>query len=331
MIVMFHFDTTFPWMRELGLVTGWYLAVEFFFLVSGYLIYAKMDDYKKRYGGAIRFTLHRYRELFPKYIIAFALTFSAIHLQKKSDLSVTAHLVRSLPEVFLLQGIGIDRGWDWVNPTLWYLSVMLIAGFVMYLGLRYIRRIFVGYLAPALIIIFLFLLYQNVGTLDAAVMLPGEYANYPLFRGFTEMCLGMYACMLTGLIKGSKYARLWQTLGSLFMVAAIFTATFFGRSHLDFLVLLLLFLGVAWCFLPADNFMSKAPAVRGLSSITLEIYLLHEIFRTHIFPLLFSRDATLLSKLLYMVMYMAAVTLAAWLFHRAFLHRRSKPTDFDRS
>ena len=48
MIVMFHFDTTFPWMRELGLVTGWYLAVEFFFLVSGYLIYAKMDDYKKR-------------------------------------------------------------------------------------------------------------------------------------------------------------------------------------------------------------------------------------------------------------------------------------------
>ena len=33
MIVVFHFDTTFPYVNRLGLTPGWYIAVEFFFIV----------------------------------------------------------------------------------------------------------------------------------------------------------------------------------------------------------------------------------------------------------------------------------------------------------
>ena len=321
LIILFHFDTTFPWMREAGLVSGWYLAVEFFFMVSGYLIYAKFDEYEKRLGGPLRYTIHRYGALYPLYVLSFVLTFGAIHVLGKSELGVMAHLVHSMPEIILMQGIGIDRGWDWVDPPLWYLSVMIISGFFIYVGLKYIRKFFVGYLAPAAVILFLFLLYENVGTLDAAVMLPGESVNYPLMRGFAEMCLGMYACMFTTILE--KRPRLSGVLCTVSMLIAIVLASLYGHSHADFVVLLFLFVGVSAGFVPKTGLSSDtskksrgAAFIDGLSEITYEMYLFHELFRTHVFPYFFPRDVGLSVKLFYMLLYALSVTCFAWLVHR---------------
>lgn len=317
LIVVFHFDTTFPWMREAGLVPGWYLAVEFFFLVSGYLIYAKSDEYIKRYDRAFRFTLHRYARIWPKYIAAFCLTFLAIHILGKSSLSVPDDLWNSRYELVLLQGL-IARGWDWINPTLWYLSVMLVSGFIMFLGLRYLRSIFIKIIAPASIVLCLAAIMVKSGNLDAAVMMPGEYVNYPLFRGIAEMFMGMYACMLTEKPAHSGYIKAWHTLGLLFMASGIVMAAFYGHSYMDLLILLLFFFGVAWGFLPVDGTLYGSRLIRFWSDITLEIYLLHELFRTHIFPYFFRQDAPIGQKLLYMLLYMTAVTAAAGLMHLIF-------------
>ncbi len=320
MIVAFHFSTTFPWMTEVGVVPGWYLAVEFFFLVSGYLIYAKFDDQLKRYGSAVRFTLHRFATIWPEYIISFILTFTAIVCLGKNKLPVIPLIFDSKFEILLLQGIGLDRGWDYINPTLWYLSVMILSGFIIFFFLKYLKRFFVGYLAPALIILFLFLIVYNVGDLDVAVIQPGENVNYPLFRGLAEMCLGMYACMLTGWMKDHGDEKIWKCTGALSMVAAIIVSTYAGHSRFDLLVLALLFVGVSAAFLPGG---SDHPFIKKWSGITLEIYLLHELFRTHIFPALFSRDNEIGQKLLIMLLYMVAVTLAAVLLHLCFYGVRS--------
>ena len=39
MILIYHFDNAFPFSVEMELAAGWYIAVEFFFIVSGYLLY----------------------------------------------------------------------------------------------------------------------------------------------------------------------------------------------------------------------------------------------------------------------------------------------------
>ena len=336
LIMLFHFNTTFPWMQEVGLVPGWYLGVEFFFLVSGYLIYARMEENEKRYGGAIGYTIHRYRTIYPEYIVTFAMTFFAIHILGKSDLSIPRHLYESIPEIILMQSIGIDRGWEWVNSVMWYLSAMIIAGFLMYLGLRYIRRFFVGYLAPAVIILFIFLLYENVRKLDVAVMLPGEYANYPLYRGIAEMFLGMYACMLTGAIQRLSLERYADVVGRLSMVAAICISSVRGKTRADFAVLALLFIGVATQFLPGTHIDIKLPGIKRdvsarlikkWSSITMEMYLLHELFRTHIFPYFFSRDVEIGRKLFYMLLYVNAVTAAAAVMHMVFNMPKARRKD----
>ncbi|MCR5097715.1 MAG: acyltransferase family protein [Lachnospiraceae bacterium] len=315
MIVAFHFDTTFPWMNDAGFVSGWYLAVEFFFLVSGYLIFAKFEESRERYGYTLRFMLHRYAQIWPKYILSFILTFCAIMLLGKNKLPAIPLLWDSKFEIALLQGIGLDRGWDYINPTLWYLSVMMIASFLIFFMLKYMRRFFVGYLAPAMIILFLFVIYVKRGALDVAVMDPGEVVNFPLFRGIAEMCLGMYACMLTDWFINHGSELLWKCIGSACMLVAILLATYLGHSGFDYLILILLFVGVSAGFLPSDE---MDPVIARWSDMTLDIYLLHELFRMHIFPHFFSRDVGLGRKLLYMLLYMIAVSMAAMLMNLIF-------------
>ncbi len=312
MIVAFHFTTTFPWMGEVGLVPGWYLAVEFFFMVSGYLICDKFDDYRARYNRAIVYTFHRYINIWPRYIVSFFITFAAIFYLGKNKLPPKELLYDSIYEIFLLQGIGLDRGWDYVNPTLWYLSIMLICGFFIFLFLRYIPRFFKGYLGVAIILLFLFLLYENKGALDSAVMQPGDYANYPLWRGMAEMCLGTYACMLNKKMRSTENAIIWKCTGAAAMILGIVIASTMGHSKMDFLVLGLFFIGVSCGFLPDDT---PHEFINKWSSFTLEIYLIHEVFRTHVFPALFSRDVEIGQKLLYMLIYMISVTAAGLILH----------------
>ena len=107
MIVVFHFDTTFPYVNRLGLTPGWYIAVEFFFIVSGYLLYKKVQGS----GGSIspwRYTLHRYKQIYPKYLISVLITFIAIVIARKlSPVESVDLLLDSYWELLGLQGIGL--------------------------------------------------------------------------------------------------------------------------------------------------------------------------------------------------------------------------------
>ena len=315
MIAAYHFSTTFPWIHDVGFVQGWHLPVDFFFLVSGYIIYAKYEDYSKRYKTAIGFTLQRYTRLWPKYIVSFFITFAAIMLLNKNKLPAKELLWDSKFEILLLQGIGLDRGWDYINPTMWFLSVMLLADLFIFFGLRHFKKIFMGYLAPAVILLFMLLLYDNVGHLDVAVMMPGQSANYPLFRAIADMSLGMYGVPLTKLFLRSKNPKIWKMAGIAVMISAIILTSYFGHTRIDFLLLIMTLFAVSTAFLPAEK---EHPFVEKWSGITLDIYFVHEVFRTHIFPYLFSRDVGLNRKLVYMVLYLIVVTVAAYIYNRIF-------------
>ena len=137
----------------------------------------------------------------------------------------------------------------------------------------------------------------------------------PLFRGMAEMCLGMYACKLSRLMQKSGHIGVFSALTPVSFITGILIATFFGRSHMDFLVLALFFFGVAAGFLPGKQIPKEPSRPESIlfswSDIALEMYLLHELFRMYIFPACFSREVSIGQKLFYMLLYMAAVTAAA--------------------
>ena len=72
MIMIYHFDTHF-FVRSIvceGGVFGWYIAVDFFFMVSGFLLYQKAEKDGNTLN-AFGYTLGRVKKIYPAYLLAF--------------------------------------------------------------------------------------------------------------------------------------------------------------------------------------------------------------------------------------------------------------------
>ncbi len=319
MIVIYHFDNAFPFTAEIGVTPGWYIAVEFFFLVSGFLIARQAES--GRYATATEFTLHRYRKLWPKYIAALALTFAAAcYVTRPGWYEMLKEAIDSYWEILLLQGIGLDRGWDYISPTLWYISVMLIGGHFLYYLLRHHKKITEQMIAPAAVIVCYSYLYRHVGTLNTVVVIEDFYLNQALMRGLADMCLGIFSFMLYRRLQTQpERLKHIQWISPVIFISVILVSLKAGYTSLDFFFTLLFVPAVAMAFLPHTQTRASI-FIEKWSGITYSIYLLHDIFRAWLFPkVFFTGNYSLAEKFKIMGGYMAAVTIAALVFDSIFM------------
>ena len=312
MIVAFHYPVTLSFLYVKGCTWGWYIAVEFFFVVSGCLIYKNINKYDEKFKGAWQYTLHRYKNIWPKYLMAFLCVFVAICVTEKLSIFEMGHkLLDSVLEILMLQGIGLNREWDYVNPTLWYISILIIAGYIIYWFLTNHKDVFIKIIAPICIVIGYSYLYRYVGSLDAAIKTEGFFGNQALIRGFSDMCMGMYAGMLSDYL-AKKFDRTWwlRIIEIALVILVVVLSLTDGNSTNDFAFLIMIVLIVAIGFIPRkyigiDVFFEK------WASITLNIYLIHELFRTYIMELIFPDVEYGVLHIKESAVYIALVTLAA--------------------
>ena len=287
MIISFHYPFTLSFLYERGCTWGWYIAVEFFFVVSGALLYKNMSRYSDTYSGAWQYTLHRYKNIWPKYLMAFVCVFVAMSVTEGFGFKeIYRKLLDSVLEIFMLQGIGLNRDWDYINPTLWYISVLIIAGYVIYWFLANHKDVFVKIIVPICLVIGYSYLYRYVGSLDAVVKTEGVFGNQALIRGFCDMGLGIYAAMLSEYLDKRFTSRWWLRLIEIILVAlvAILSLTD-GHSVFDYTFLIMIFFIVAIGFIPRKR-VGIDVIIEKWASITLNMYLIHELFRTYIMGLI---------------------------------------------
>lgn len=283
MIVLFHYPAaTGAWYNH-GYAVGWYIAVEFFFMVSGYLLYDNLKKYQEKYHSAASYTFHRIRHIWPRYIIAFIFVYLLKVIVNKYQIrACLGLLLDSLPEILMLQGIGLDRGWNYINPTLWYISILLIAGYIICWFLMKKKELFVTIVAPLVVIVGYSFLYRNVGNLDAVVDTNGFYENQALIRGICDMCMGIFAVELRyWLEKHVKHLGGLKVFGNLLFVIVMIGSLIAGHSTNDFSFMLMLVPAVAIGFIPSEaNRISVW--IEKIAKYTLDIYLIHEAYRTYI-------------------------------------------------
>lgn len=312
MIVIFHFYP-FLWMLNgKGCVVGWYIAVEFFFMVSGYLLYDNIDRYKTQLGNAWSYTLHRYKAIWGKYIISFMCIFIIICIEQSYKVrSIAGALIDAFPEMILLQGVGLNRGWNYINPTLWYLSVLIIGGYIIYWFLIYKEELFVKIIAPIVVVVGYSYLYRMVGSMDAVIDTVNFYENQALIRGICDMCMGIFAVKLNRWMrKEITSMTLLRLVGVTLFVAIILMSMISGNSTNDFTYVLLLVPAVAIGFIPYKQ-TKWSPFISRWSSITLNIYLVHDLFRAHLMPMFFYNVAQGKFYMPEFVIYITLVTMAA--------------------
>lgn len=71
----FHFDNQYLITYSLGLDNGTYLSVEFFFMVTGYLMYEGYLKNPTKYPSGLHYLWARVKKLFPYYWGSYALLF----------------------------------------------------------------------------------------------------------------------------------------------------------------------------------------------------------------------------------------------------------------
>jgi len=317
MILIFHFDNKYCISTQFDLAFGWYIAVEFFFIVSGYLLYVNLDKLSMKCHNGWDYFLHRFGKIYPYYFCAFLFSFTFYFITKPvfSLKEMVALLSNDFFEIFALHGIGLNDGWTYVNNSSWYISIMLISGLIIYHCLIKWKDTFCNFVAPIIIIVSFSNLYRNLECIGACVETSGVYTNLPLMRGLADMCLGIFAARLTAYIKSNiKRISLIRPFGLLGFIFVILCSLKYGNSTTDFLYAMILTISVGIAFLPSRNKIFEHHLVHYWSSITMSMYFVHDAFRTFIFPTYLGIPDRLSEKAAYLLLYLAVVTIFGALF-----------------
>lgn len=267
-------------------------AVEFFFLVSGFLMAQSLSKYPRNsllIGRESRnYMLHKIYGLCPEVFIAWGIGFVVQHIAKKNvtAVSIIKDLMAGVWDLFFLRESGL-AGFV-ANPAAWYISAMLLAMLILVPLFLKNPDLFLNVWAPVIALATLGYLYQNVGNLRG----PTDWLGLcykGLLRAIGELCVGAICWYICQNLKAVRFSRLGKSMLTILELScyAIMILWCYGHkgSKMDFVMLLLLAVGVTVTFsrqgITAD--LCNRPAIYFLGKISLPLYLGHNYW-SHALP-----------------------------------------------
>lgn len=270
--------------------TYWMIGVEFFFIVSGWLLADKAD--KEEYS-AFDYTIYRVKRLFPYYITAFIIC--AICMRFSINWNVSNQWsINNLRKWFIEYGFKemiMIHYWPWggeywniANIPTWYISVMLFCGMILFSLYKYNKTILCQVIIPISIMLFYCISYKlfHNFTEDEYIF---DVISLKMLRGFTEMGIGI---LLHELHKKTiiKNIRFKSLIGFVTLAAVVILSYTYGEQY-NYVYVLLISVGVFCSF---DIEIGKGTKIISfLSSYTYLMYLNHNAIRLYLMPAFFSK------------------------------------------
>lgn len=254
-----------------------YIVVEFYFILSGFLLY---KSFLRQNFGTVNYTLKKIKRFYLEYLIAFALIYSLnLYYMRFSFSSLSIeyifdNVVRIIPELLFLQDIGIFRGG--FNYPLWYLSVLVVGGALLYGMLNINRKVTINVVLPVLIIlVYTYLFSFNKFSLENWDIV-GCF-SLPLLRGMADISIGILVCHIyihniSSIIKYKALLNLISIPCFLLFILSMFATRSYDQYVLIFVPVMILSCVISgtWVNITfSSSFWTKC------GSITYEMYLLH--------------------------------------------------------
>lgn len=246
-----------------------YIAVDFFFILSGFLI-AK-SSLRSHKINALDYTINKLKRFLPETLIVLIPTIAIFHK------GIITKPERILDSTFLLfSNCGLFSGN--INSPLWYLSVLLIGGGLLYslIGRKNENLPIDIILILTVLCVYTYIIKNNDGSLELWDTVGCFYI--PLWRGIAGMGLGVLINSLyvqkKELLDGKlcKYLTLLCVLSMLGYIYCIFE-----KRHLDAYALLFDAIIILTCFSPNSiiNKILKGKIWGELGSLSFQMLIVH--------------------------------------------------------
>lgn len=256
-----------------------YLAVDMFFMISGYFL---SNHFYSKGGTAAQYTARRINTVFLPYILSLLLASILDYKRLISFHGFNGFMETYGPYVSFLtftEELGFIDHWPIVLFGGWFLSVLIISGFLLYGLLEYNERQTIKVILPFSVLLgFTYLFSINPSTDIFSVI---GAISVPLLRGYLDMGVGV---LIFDLIRNNREGL--QQRKSLFTVLACmafvyFMAMVFVQKSMDSYCVIafpLIITGVMLPDSPIKLFYERFPTkiLAWLGGLTLEIYVIHQ-------------------------------------------------------
>jgi peptidoglycan/LPS O-acetylase OafA/YrhL len=183
MILCYH-CYWFAFREEGTQFVGFYLFVELFFILSGFLMMGSIrhhvtDEQRLDAAGATwAYIRGRLRQLYPHHLLSWVLVAFILLFVTKELFPIELFQV-GIPELLLVNIFGFVRG-EYINIVCWYLSALVFASAVIYYLLMKDEDGFIKVIGPILMVLCYGVLFDRKGSLANTIL----FTRYSAFLGF---------------------------------------------------------------------------------------------------------------------------------------------------
>ena len=257
-----------------------YLAVNFYFVLTGYLMMNSLDKYKKE---THLFIWGKIKRLLPGILLTFLVSYIFVY-GKSSFFINKANITRMLSnenigELFQLRIFGYGSS---INASWWYISAMLFDLAILYPLAKKFEKKYITYIAPMIILIVLAItnFYKISFSSHGAITL--IFSN-GFYKGLVYICLGNISYKLHQIIKFKyKNQKILLTIIEILLTAIMLYQFYTGIiGSILLAIIMMLLISISFSGNSLTHKVFKHKIWKSLGNYSFYLYLIHVAIRQY--------------------------------------------------